>query len=105
MRERTVAGVDGCKAGWFAVWGDGGKTPRFGVFPDFRTLWLELGHADVIVVDIPIGLPSDVPRACDLEARKLLGQPRGSSVFPPPCREALSAKSHAETLYRPRHRL
>jgi predicted RNase H-like nuclease len=92
----VVAGIDGCRAGWLAVWGDGGTNWTFRVFKDMKSLCRTLEHADLIVVDIPIGLPSGSPRACDLEARKLLGQPRGSSVFPPPCREALSAKTHAE---------
>jgi predicted RNase H-like nuclease len=46
-------------------------------------------------IDIPIGLLNG-PRACDRAARKLLGQPRGSSVFPAPCRSALQAETHAE---------
>jgi predicted RNase H-like nuclease len=44
-------------------------------------------------IDIPIGL-LDGTRACDLAARKLLGQPRGRSVFPAPCRAALLASGH-----------
>jgi predicted RNase H-like nuclease len=32
----------------------------------------------------------------DKAARKLLGQPRGTSVFAAPCRAALTAKTHAE---------
>lgn len=47
----------------------------------------------VVAIDIPIGL-FDGPRACDSEARKLLGQPRGSSVFSAPCRASLSAENH-----------
>ncbi|MGC2208827.1 MAG: DUF429 domain-containing protein [Candidatus Korobacteraceae bacterium] len=46
-------------------------------------------------IDIPIGL-FDGSRACDKAARRLLGQPRGSSVFPAPCRAALAAKTHAD---------
>ena len=48
-----------------------------------------------IGIDIPIGL-LDCSRACDKAARKLLGQPRGSSVFAAPCRAALSAKNYRE---------
>ena len=95
---RIVAGVDGCKAGWFAVWGDGGETWDSGVFPDILALWRELNAATLILVDIPIGLPSVGcrTRRCDVEARRLLGRPRGSSVFPAPCREALLAESHTQ---------
>jgi predicted RNase H-like nuclease len=46
-------------------------------------------------IDIPIGLLNG-SRACDKAARKLLGQPRCTSVFAAPCREALTAKTHAE---------
>jgi predicted RNase H-like nuclease len=93
---RIIAGVDGCKAGWFAVWGDGGANWTFGLFTDAESLWRELSSAKVILIDIPIGLPSDGPRVCDVEARRLLGGRRGSSVFPAPCRKALSAKSYDE---------
>lgn len=45
-------------------------------------------------VDIPIGLVSST-RRCDSEARRMLGSPRASSVFTPPCREALDATEAA----------
>ena len=47
-----------------------------------------------LAIDIPIGL-LDCSRACDKAARKLLGQPRGTSVFAAPCRTALAATTHA----------
>jgi len=49
----------------------------------------------VLAIDIPIGL-LDGPRACDKAARKLLGQPRGSSVFPALSRPALGAQTYPE---------
>ncbi len=53
-----------------------------------------LADAQVIAVDIPIGLPDgSEPRAADVEARKLLG-PRGSSVFATPPRVVLEAPSY-----------
>jgi predicted RNase H-like nuclease len=48
----------------------------------------------VIAIDIPIGLSDRAARACDLEARRLLGRPRASSVFPAPCRAALAAMTY-----------
>ena len=54
----------------------------------------------------PLGC-SNGPRACDKAARKLLGQPRGSSVFPAPCRAALGArptKRQARSIGRRRRR-
>jgi predicted RNase H-like nuclease len=48
----------------------------------------------LVAIDIPIGLADAGPRTCDLEARRLLGRPRGSSVFPAPCRSALAARTY-----------
>jgi predicted RNase H-like nuclease len=62
-----------------------------------QPLWLRERPFDLacLGIDIPIGL-LDGPRACDKAARKLLGQPRGSSVFPAPCRAAFGAQTDAE---------
>jgi len=59
---------------------------------------------EIIVIDIPIGLLDlYVPggRDCDREIRKLLGQPRGSSVFSAPSRATLGARTYDEA--RPHH--
>ena len=49
----------------------------------------------LVLVDVPIGLRESErdERRCDLEARAKLG-PRGSSVFPAPCRPALGLTSY-----------
>jgi len=52
-----------------------------------------------IAVDMPIGLldrPVPGGRACDREARKLLGRGRASSVFTPPTRPGLAATVYAD---------
>ena len=52
----------------------------------------------LIVVDMPIGLqgrPSDGPRTCDVEARRLL-RSRSASIFPAPTRAALHCGSFAQ---------
>lgn len=56
---------------------------------------LESGDLTAVAIDIPIGLATAGPRACDREARRLLG-PRRSSVFPAPVRAVLAAESYAE---------
>jgi predicted RNase H-like nuclease len=90
-----VAGADGCRAGWvrFAV-----EVPSLATSVDVVDLAevLRSRPTDLacIGIDIPIGL-LDGSRACDKAARRLLGQPRGSSVFAAPCRAALAEKSHA----------
>src|ERR1700687_4864452 len=89
-----VAGVDGCRAGWvrFAV-----EVTSLATSVDVldlpELLRSRLPDLACLGIDIPIGL-LDGPRACDKAARKLLGQPRGSSVFPAPCRAAVHAATY-----------
>lgn len=90
---QITAGVDGCKAGWFVVSLDANGKIRSAVFPTPVKLCEALGEADVIAVDVPIGLTDSGPRRCDQEARKVLRAPRASSVFPPPARSALTAET------------
>lgn len=89
-----VAGVDGCSAGWVAF---KVQLPSLATSIEVVDLqsWLKKRPPDIsdLAIDIPIGL-FDRPRACDLAARKLLGSPRRNSVFPAPCRAALSAVDH-----------
>ncbi len=90
-----VAGVDGCRGGWFVVFANAntGKITDFQFVKKISTL-LQCSHKlSVIAVDIPIGLLSVAKaggRNCDILARKLLGHPRSSSVFSPPVRSVLN---------------
>jgi len=90
-----VAGVDGCRAGWVAFKVEIPSLATSVELVDVPKL-LKSRPNDVLslAIDIPIGL-LDYSRACDKAARKLLGQPRGTSVFAAPCRAALAAASHA----------
>ena len=88
-----VRGVDGCKGGWLCLSLDvNAEKPAAQIFPDAKSL-LESDPGAITAIDIPIGLPSDKPRQCDIEARRLLG-PRRSSVFPAPVRSAVEAASY-----------
>lgn len=95
---RTLVGIDGCRDGrWITV----SQRPRA---PSFTVALL--GSADeilaafpapaVIGIDIPIGLSDAHGRQADAEARKLLGWPRSSSVFPTPIRPMLHAATREE---------
>lgn len=88
----TVVGVDGCKAGWFAirVEDDWANDPTADVFPSVRSLLSAWGDASLVLIDIPIGLPdTERPRRrVDDEARSLLGGTRSRSVFSAPGRAA-----------------
>lgn len=91
-------GVDGCRAGWFAVVLREGGEWNIDVFSDTSSLWDRLGKSSLILLDIPIGLKEreSQERLCDVEARKLLEPNRGSSVFPAPCRPSIYAKTYEE---------
>ena len=95
----TVAGVDGCRAGWICVLRQ--VEPPFEerafLASSFDDVLNHSAAPSVIAVDIPIGFPERITgagRECDGSVRKLLGK-RGSSVFAPPARAVLS-----ETDYR-----
>jgi predicted RNase H-like nuclease len=89
----SAAGVDGCRTGWVVA------VPQGAVLaPTFAAVLAAVPPETVIAVDIPVGLaPTYVPggRECDRLARKLLGRPRGSSVFPAPPRSALGSRDLA----------
>jgi predicted RNase H-like nuclease len=86
----TVLGVDGCPHGWCAVQFDTDTRALTSSHHDtFREI-LDSHPRTVIAIDVPIGLMEGPGgRDCDREARKYLGRPRGSSVFPPPVRQIL----------------
>ena len=91
----TIYGVDGCKSRWIVIEKNlNSHTYRF-------HLWAtsELFHShpipQVIAIDIPIGLPDQGSRECDIDARKRLGK-RASSVFRAPIRPILKTTSRQE---------
>ena len=96
MSKSKFVGVDGCPYGWFSVGLDNCEGYEVQVFKTFDELLDHYADARLVLVDIPIGLPQGGEgRDCDREARKLLGRPRGSSVFPTPTRPTVkqAAKS------------
>jgi predicted RNase H-like nuclease len=90
-----MVGVDGCAEGWVFVLEAGGSL-EVGVVSHLRSLLDRLGKRAVVAVDVPIGLTECGPRECDVEARRVLGAPRASSVFPAPVRACLSATTYAQ---------
>jgi predicted RNase H-like nuclease len=119
VTERVVGGLDGCAGGWVlvTVTVDGstagltaGSTagttrPRLSVTVvetlDAVVADVRSGRMASAAIDIPIGLAARDPRACDLEARRMLG-PRRSSVFPAPVRSVLGAGTYADACDRSR---
>lgn len=94
----TCIGVDGCPAGWFAVAIGRNGEYALGCHGSIEELWRCAPSARAILIDIPIGLPSQAGagRRVDAMARAQLAPRRHASVFSPPCREALAARTYAE---------
>lgn len=97
-RDPYVLGIDGCRGGWFAIlllenaYG-------FTTYQNWKSLLdqhlVSIWPAEVIAVDMPIGLIDHGRRPCDQLARKRLsaasgGSGRTSSIFSPPRRPMLS---------------
>ncbi len=92
-----VAGADGCKKGWLRVSRETETAELcFHLIERSRDLVDCPPQPAVLTLDIPIGLPEAGQRDCDRRARKCLGSPRQSSVFPVPIRPALQAKDRGE---------
>lgn len=93
----SLVGVDGCHDAWFAASLDV-KTGEIvsEVFATPNHLCDSYASAVAIAVDVPIGLTDSGQRDCDREARKRLGRPRASSVFPAPLRAVLEFKTREE---------
>ena len=78
-----LAGVDGCRDGWLCIEERNGRLAGH-VFKSLANLLDALPTAEVVAIDIPIGLPEQGRRDCDTAARKALSPNRTSSVFPTP---------------------
>jgi len=89
----AVLGVDGWRLGWVGALLDG-RHVRLVALADVPAV-LAVPDADVVAIDMPIGLSEDGARACDVAARKRLGA-AGSSVFPAPVRAVLATDDYAE---------
>ena len=95
--DLPYVGIDGCRGGWFYFAVDREDSVRFGVISGFEEVAQFLDAARLVLVDIPIGLPSaTIPnRLCDTQARRAI-QPRGSSVFPAPARSAIEMPDYRQ---------
>lgn len=89
-----IAGADWFEGRWIVATEEVDRTLVVHHVPAFSDLltWPDL---ELLVIDIPIGLPDRGDRACDRQARRAI-RPRGSSVFPAPIRPILSARSQSE---------
>ncbi|MEO1247975.1 MAG: DUF429 domain-containing protein [Pseudomonadota bacterium] len=90
-----IAGIDGCKAGWFVVCQQGSRYRSF-VASDFGEAARKLGDFDTIGIDIPVGIPDLGDRECEKLARRILSPRRTASVFSAPIRPLLGIEDYSE---------
>lgn len=97
MRGERLAGIDGCRSGWMCVslLPDTGDVQAV-VLPRLEKLLDFMPAPAVIAMDIPMGLTDAGARSCESEARKFLGRPGSSSIFPTPIRPMLRAASYKD---------
>ena len=93
-----IAGVDGCKDKWIAVVDLGNGQTEIRNPCTFLELY-EDRNLDLVVIDVPIGLPDKGYRRADLEAKHLLKH-RHVCVFPAPTRLILDCDSREEACER-----
>jgi predicted RNase H-like nuclease len=89
-----IAGSDRSKAGWLTLVLVNGVLKAH-LYPDFNKLLQKQPALDVLVADVPIGLPHEYPRQCDKLARETV-KPRHNSVFMTPLRQVLDCSNHSE---------
>ena len=92
-----VVGADVWKDGWVAVVTVDGWIASIDAYESMSDLAKAEAEAEIIAVDIPIGLPVAPPRPADGAARKFIGA-RSSSVFPTPPRDVLEAETYQDAL-------
>ena len=94
-----AAAADGCKAGWIALHRPANGAVQARLCASAAELVAELQSLNpipqVLLIDMPIGLPEQGSRRCDQLARERLGV-RRSSIFPAPIRPVLQAGSWEE---------
>lgn len=94
--ELRWIGVDGARGGWAVAGIDTAGQVSLKLVARIDEVLNWAPRAERMLVDMPIGLPSDDrPRRCDQLARQHL-KSRASSVFSPPSRAALQATNHAD---------
>ena len=108
MAQSEFVGVDGCTGGWVSVGLSAGGDPELEKFTTFGDLLDHYAAARLILVDMPIGLPTGERggqiggnlgelggRRCDWEAREFLGR-RWQRVFLTPTRRTVYTAKESE---------
>ena len=90
-----MLGVDGWRGRWVGARLDGREVTLQVLEDAAAVLAVADADAELIAIDMPIGLSDDGVRACDVVARRRLAG-AGSSVFPAPVRAVLATDDYDE---------
>jgi predicted RNase H-like nuclease len=93
--EQFVGGVDGCKRGWLTCLLSEAGGWSFFIFGSASAVLRYGRGADLILVDVPIGIHQSGFRECDVLAKKELGKDH-SRVYMVPPRPVLSLSRYDE---------
>jgi predicted RNase H-like nuclease len=80
----AYVGVDAHRKGWVAIVLDSSGFVEAHTFAHIAELADGLSAAEVIAVDIPIGISNEYPRQADIAAREFVGRRRSSVFLTPP---------------------
>lgn len=93
----TAVGIDGCRNGWIAAClHPAGSEIRH--FSTIAALMEQYAHADVLFIDIPVGLARNTAEARfrpEQYARKLIPR-KAAAIFNAPCQKAAYCRTYAE---------
>lgn len=93
--KHSYLGIDGCKFGWIAVEIVDEVNFNFKLLKNITAI-KEYENAQILI-DMPIGLGDElIERNLDYEAKKLLSPSKKSSIFMPPCRDAVYAATYEQ---------
>jgi predicted RNase H-like nuclease len=93
---KSIIGIDGCRAGWCVAISHEDKV-ELRMERSLNALVPQFFHAKRVWIDMPMGLGGkEKQRTVEQEMRNLLKPFRHTSVFSPPVRNALNAKSYEE---------
>lgn len=87
------AGIDASSGGWFGTVIDEDGTVDQYFEESFESIVVKIGEIEPVLVDVPIGLPTEDRRSCDIKTKTLLGC-RGLSVFYPPSTDAIDIEPY-----------
>jgi len=93
--DKYTIGIDACKFGWIAIVIDKSGEFEFSKHSTFPSIISTYPNAEKYLVDMVIGLADkNHPREVEQLVRQKLKPNRTSTVFTPPCREAVYEKTY-----------